>query len=68
VSNDGRTSEETSGTKSLTESMEAESGGSEILERKAETRYITESNFQEVDHDHGAREAIAVYIGWWSRW
>jgi len=60
LSNDEAACQETSGTKSLTESMDAEIIGSEILERKAQTRYVTESNLEVDDHEPGIRQAIAV--------
>jgi Nif-specific regulatory protein len=65
VSNNNKACEETTGTKSLTESiaaesLAAESLGSEILERKAQTRYVTESNLEVGDQDNGVREAISI--------
>lgn len=45
---------------SLPEAMVEGTSGPEILERAAETRYITESNLRIDDQESGAREAIAV--------
>jgi len=50
----------TTGAKSPSASEELESPGPAILERKARTRYLTETNLFAGDHESGAREAIGA--------